>query len=329
MGRKRKAGTEWMPQRVYKGHAAYEYHPAAGGSIRLCSLDATQRLVWVRYEEELARLEMKAGSFAELVNDFFESKAFTTLAPRTQKDYITYGAKVLKVFGKMACLNISPKNIRMYMDKRGAKSEVQANREHSFMSKVFGWGYERGLVTVNPCLKVRKFTELSRTRYITDMEYSAVLECSSPMMQAAMEISYCCAARQGDVLALKRDDLREEGIYIKQGKTNKEQIKRWNPRLKAAVDLVLANQKVKSMRWVMSDETGVHITETRLRHWYTAAKIEATSRHPSLKFDFTFHDIKAKSISDYEGNKQEFSGHKTAAQVAVYDRKIKVVDTND
>ena len=329
MGRTRKPGTEWMPQRVYKTQNSYQYHPASGGSITLCSADAPQRLVWKRYEEELTRLEMKAGSFAELVNDFFKSKSFSKLAPRTQKDYMVYAARVVKVFGKMACSNVSPKNIRMYMDKRGVKSEVQANREHSFMSKVFGWGYERGIVTVNPCLKVHKFTELSRTRYITDQEYQAVLSCASPMLQAAMEISYCCAARQGDVLALQRPDLREEGIYIKQGKTNKEQIKRWNPRLKAAIELVLANQAVKSMKWVMADEEGVHISATRLRHWYTAAKAAATTRHPSMKFDFTFHDIKAKGISDYEGNKQEFSGHKTAAQVAVYDRKIKVVDTNE
>ena len=46
-----------------------------------------------------------------------------------------------------------------------------------------------------------------------------------------------------------------------------------------------------------------------------------------LNIDFTFHDIKAKAISDYEGNKQEFSGHKTQSQVAIYDRKVKVTPT--
>ncbi|ENO4715773.1 integrase, partial [Escherichia coli] len=43
--------------------------------------------------------------------------------------------------------------------------------------------------------------------------------------------------------------------------------------------------------------------------------------------DFTFHDLKAKGISDYEGSsrdKQLFSGHKTETQVLVYDRKVKV-----
>jgi hypothetical protein len=46
-----------------------------------------------------------------------------------------------------------------------------------------------------------------------------------------------------------------------------------------------------------------------------------------MKCDFTFHDIKGKGVSDYEGNKQEFSGHKNPAQVATYDQKVKVVDS--
>ena len=36
---------------------------------------------------------------------------------------------------------------------------------------------------------------------------------------------------------------------------------------------------------------------------------------------FNFHDLKAKGVSDLEGNKQEASGHRTSRQVAIYDRK--------
>jgi len=46
----------------------------------------------------------------------------------------------------------------------------------------------------------------------------------------------------------------------------------------------------------------------------------------------TFHDVKAKAISDYQGSsndKQLFSGHKKESQVLVYDRKIKVSPSLD
>jgi hypothetical protein len=46
--------------------------------------------------------------------------------------------------------------------------------------------------------------------------------------------------------------------------------------------------------------------------------------------DFTFHDLKAKGISDLDGTlqeKQAISGHKSAGQTARYDRKTKIVDS--
>jgi hypothetical protein len=35
-------------------------------------------------------------------------------------------------------------------------------------------------------------------------------------------MSYCCAARVSDVLAIKKEQLLDDGLYIKQGKTGKE-----------------------------------------------------------------------------------------------------------
>jgi hypothetical protein len=37
---------------------------------------------------------------------------------------------------------------------------------------------------------------------------------------------------------------------------------------------------------------------------------------------FTFHDLKSKGVSDTEGDKQQASGHRSAAMGAVYDRKL-------
>lgn len=329
MGRKRKPGTEWMPQRVYQGKSAYEYRPTSGECIRLAPLGASKAAVIRRYDDEVKKREILIGSFGNLVDEFFSSPAFVKLAKRTQQDYRRYSEAVVPVFGRIASNRIKPQHIRQYMDKRGTATEVQANREHSFMSKVFSWSYERGKVDLNPCLKVKKFTEQSRDRYITDEEYFAVLAEAPPMLQAAMEISYCCAARQGDVIALERSQLLDEGIFIKQGKTNKAQIKQWTDRLRAAVKLALTCHSVSSKRYVLANEKGQQITGTVLRSAYRKAKTRAAKKHPELSFDFTFHDIKARSISDWDGDKQKFSGHKTAAQVAIYDRKVPVVGTHE
>jgi hypothetical protein len=39
-----------------------------------------------------------------------------------------------------------------------------------------------------------------------------------------MEVSFCCAARQGDVLKITHKQLQDNGIFIRQGKTRKAQI---------------------------------------------------------------------------------------------------------
>jgi len=332
MGRRRKAGSEWMPPRVYQGKSAYEFRPKTGQCIKLCAIGATRKRVWDRYTEEQRNLEMRDGSMEHLVTEFLSSPAFFDLAPRTQKDYTRNANVIMPVFGKMSAEAIRPAMIQQYMDIRGTKSKVQANREHSFMSKVFSWAYARGKITVNPCKGVSKFTEKSRDRYITDQEYTAVLQQAPPLLYAAMEISYCCAARQGDVLALTPAQLLNEGILIKQGKTGKVQIKAWTPRLRSAIEIARSQSAIHSINWVLADAKAQKISGNRLRHWYAAAKEKAVKANPELSFDFTFHDIKAKSISDIDGNpydKQQISGHKTAAQVQVYDRKIPVVKTHD
>jgi site-specific recombinase XerC len=330
--RKRIKGPEWLPVRCYIGKSAYEYRPKSGGCVRLGKLTESKEVVLAKYNAARLLHEEPTGAFSELIRQYLASVNYKSLAIRTRKDYAEYGDKLSLVFGKMNRHRIKPHHIRQYMDKRKEAGVItQANREKSFLSTVFSWAYENGKVSMNPVKGVKKFTEPPRQRYIEDWEYNLWLNQAYikwPLLAAAMEISYCCAARQGDVWSLTRSQLLEGGIYIKQGKTGKQQIKEWNPRLRAAVDLALSVQKITNFNLVFCDANGYQPTQGCLRHWALDARKEAKLNYDGeLNIDFTFHDIKAKAISDYEGNKQEFSGHKTAAQVAIYDRKIKVTPT--
>jgi len=333
--RKRSSGPDWLPSRVYMGKSAFEYHPAKGGGIRLGKLDEPKEIILSKYNALIALIEEPTGSFSQLTREYFAGASYARKKPRTKKDYANHCVKVCKTFGNTNKHRIKPHHIRQYMDKRGVKSEVQANREHSFMSAVYSWAYQNGKVNINPCKGVSKFTEHHRERYIEHWEYNAVLAEAMDkwiLLAAAMEISYCCAARQSDVWDLERNQLRKEGIFIQQGKTGAKQIKLWNPRLKAAVDLALSVSKVTSFKHLFCDVKGNHPAQGTLRNWYCKAKAEAQLKHNGEWVnDFTFHDIKAKSMSDYDsdydGNLQKFSGHKTEAQAQSYSRKIKLSPT--
>lgn len=331
MGRRRPEKDAWIPSKVYRGKSAYEYRPISSTCIKLCPLDAPKHTVIRRHAIEYERFHTNKGSVTELVTAFFASSQFQKLSVQTRKDYEKYWEHLKKVFGKVDAKKLVPVDIRTYMDLKAKTSEVQANRHHSFLSKVFSWGYERGIVTSNPCKSVSKFKEKSRDRYVEDWEYEAVFNEANTQVQVAMEISYLCAARQGDVLALKKSDISDKGIYIAQGKTGKKQIKAWTHDLLKAIVLSKTIKTKEVSLYIVPTLSGDKYTSDGFRTMWHKAVVKAREKFkdkPDYKLDFTFHDLKAKGITDYEGDKLKFSGHKTASQVYVYDRKPELVESH-
>ena len=74
--------------------------------------------------------------------------------------------------------------------------------------------------------------------------------------------------------------------------------------------------------------SGSKYTRDGFNSRWMKAKEAAREAYPNLDFNFTFHDLKAKGISDLSGNiydKQAISGHKNVEQTARYNRKITIV----
>ena len=316
----------WLPTRVYVDKYGYRWRPRSGANIWLAPADASSSAVLKAYERAVN--DYAEDTVSALIDDYLKSQRFLDLAAKTQKDYLGYAEKVRTMFGKIKANQIEPHHIRKYLDIVGQKHPAAANRRLAFMSTIFSWGYERGRVKRNPCKGVRKFPEPHRERYIEDWEYTLLLAHADDTLYAALEISYLCAARRSDVLALQLQDLKPEGIFIRQGKTGVKQIKAWTPRLRAAIKKGRDVPSTQPSMFVIHTKFGTKLSESGLRAKFVKARKDAMQERPDMP-SFTFHDVKAKSISDYEGNKREFSGHKTESQVAVYDRKVRVTPTLD
>jgi integrase len=329
VGKRKNPKDNALPPRVYRGKSQYEFHPPSGGSISLCPLDTSMPMLWAKFSE-INNNKPAYVTFSSRIEIFFLSADFCNLGSETQKDYRKYSLKVIHAFGKMEPDSIQPKHIRQYMDMRGATSPTQANREKSFISRVFRWLYERGLVKMNPTIGIKQFKEKARDRYITDVEYQALYSVAPTLVQCAMELAYLCCARQADILALTKSQLVNDGIFITQGKTGKKQIKRWAERLHAAIDLAATLPIVDGMAaiYILHQPQGQRYTRDGFNSRWMKAKQLAKEKFPGLDFDFTFHDLKAKGISDLEGSlqdKQKISGHKNSSQTARYDRKTEIV----
>ncbi|EAW1173079.1 integrase [Salmonella enterica subsp. enterica] len=332
MGRPRKhIKDNRLPPRVYKYKYSYVWKPReTGSSITLAPVSGTSMAtLWAKYEAEKAR-QHNVMTVSKLWNLFLASPVFTELAPRTQKDYRQHQRALLGVFGKMKADAVKIEQVRVFMDKRGIESKTQANHELASLSRVYGWGFERGYVKGNPCKGVRKFVQKAREMYISDEWYSAIYDAAILPLRVAMEISYLCAARQGDVMDVEHTDIMDAGLFIEQNKTGSKQIKEWSPRLRAAIALA-RSAEVTHSKYLICNTQGEKVTSRTINKWWDKARKEAELKL-GIKMDCHFHDIKAKGISDYEGSsrdKQLFSGHKTESQVLVYDRKVKVTPSLD
>lgn len=330
MGRPRKDPKDkHLPPRVTKNRYSYVWKPkGTKQSVTLAPITGTSMSrLWARYEEEKAK-RSDVMTFSKLWKLFTSSPAFAELAPRTQTDYRSYEKNLVPVFGNMRADDIKIEMVRIYMDKRGQRSINQANQELGGMSRVFSWGYERGYVKGNPCKGVRKFSLKARDVYVTDEEYQAIYEEAAPALRVGMEISYLCAARVSDVLSLKWSQVSEEGIFIQQGKTGTKQIKVWTERLHNAIELA---KTLGGRETVICSSKKTKYSKSGFNDLWETAR-EAAGKKLDRKLPCTFHDLKAKGISDYEGSskdKQLFSGHKTESQVVIYDRKVKISPTLD
>ena len=319
-GRPRKPENAKLPDYVYPSKRGFIWKEYADGvyvrEIVIAPQKASLGEIWEAFETLTSG---PRNTLRWLAKRYIESEQYAQKAEKTRHEYLrnhesVIGAKVAGgLFGDVPLKKVTPGVIRKYLDKRSSQAgEVTANREVSYLSVVFSWGYERDLCGINPCKGVRKNTEKARTRYITDEEYDYVYKRATDIQKAAMEIA---------VRNLTRRAMKEKGLEVHRVKGSNASLVYWSPRLRAAVDLGLATNTKATMQsaHLLRGRDGHGV---RPRAWNTAWQRLMTKCAPALKERFTFHDIKAKGVSDAVGDKQAASGHKTRAMVETYDRKM-------
>jgi len=330
MGRKRKKGNEKLPPYVYLAKGRYVHRPYQGGILgkekRLIDGGASLAEVWAACEKLTGK---ETDTLRWLLSEFLKSDYFINgLSPRTQKDYERYYLTIIdsplrsgQKFGDVPLTKITPGSIRKYLDRRGQDAPVQANREKSLISSAWSWGRERDMCGDNPCLGVRKNAERPRDRYVTDEEYGKVYalaeQFSPPYITVAMEIAFLCRARMKEVLSLTRDHITDEGLIIERLKKSKTQIIEWSPRLRAAVEAAKKLPGISWQRWLVHGNSGKKIIESTFKTSWQRLLVRTEKMGVER---FTFHDLKAKGISDFDGDKKKAAGHRSDRMVDIYDR---------
>lgn len=281
-----------------------------------------------------------------LFNKYFKSQRYAGLSHNTKLGYQTHAKSILeaplksgKLLGDVTYESITPGSVRKYLDKRledGAP--VAGNREMKLISTVYGWAYERDIVTGNPCKGVRRNPEKSRTRLITDQEYNTLLEeTKGTMLNPAIRIAYLCRARREEVFSLTFDKISDQkGVYVDRSKGSLPEWTSWSDELKAAIDSALKIRKkitdtlgknrrpIPMHKFLFINKTGQRFSVTGLNSQWQRLKRRLIEKGAVSKDNtFTFHDLKAYGVTNHRTHE---SGHKSEKAKAVYMRGVKEVE---
>lgn len=313
MGRPRKTNPD-LPSRVYLKNGAYYYvdyqskwHRLAPGGDKTALYKALSHLLGG---------EQSSGMAAMF--DRYEVEVLPTKAVKTQKDQKAQLKTLRKVFGNMHPKQILPVHIAKYLDRRSAKS--MANREIALLSHVFRKIIRWGEAVSNPCSDVERNKETPRTRYVTDAEFGAVYALAPPLLRVLMDLAYLTGQRQADLLKIRVEDLRDDGIYFRQNKTGVQIVVVWSDDLRAVVAQAQALQTdAETIRYVVAAKNGqLYKSETLRTAWQRL--MAGCVEKGVIKERFTFHDLRAKARSD--GDDKRLLGHANPEAMArVYQRK--------
>ena len=295
--------------RPYKGTRGGR--PVFGRREVIAPPDATLDEVWKAWEV----VNSDVFTVGWLLREYHAGEQYARLSSKTHEDYSLYRQSLLNMdieggtFARVDLGRINKRTIRNFLDNyKGGAHPVAANRRMAYFKSAWNWAEERHDIPANPCIGVRMNKESPRERYVTDEEYNAVLRLAPLPIRQMMELAYLCRARRSEVLALTVDDIEADGLRLVRLKGSEGEITAWCGRLRAAISDVRAEPYI-CHRYTKS---GFASAWVRLM---AKAEREGVER-------FTFHDLKAKGVSDHASN---HSGHRSGNMRKVYVRKLQLV----
>lgn len=262
---------------------------------------------------------------------------------KTQRDDKAYGRVIAEAFAAFPSVaDIETPDcsefLQQFKDKpRTFKAYRGALREY------FRYAEEKGLRKPgsNPVQSIRTMRVKDRDRYITDSELRRIKVAamrftmkgkagldtrSGPMLCALIDMAYLTGQAIGDLLALEWKDFRRDGIFFARGKVEHTTASKltvlWTPALR---DVERRLKAMRKERRAFGAQVFVQQNGQPYTYWGVSSAWSRARRRAKIT-TCTFHDIKAKALTDKEAvtNMKEASAmgqHSTESQTVTYIRR--------
>ena len=298
-----------------------------------------------------------------LCEEFEKSTQFAELLPTTRADYkychgvvVSFRSAKLGLLGDMAVSKLSPPTLQAIIDKMATTGPSKAAHALRYLRRLFKWGVQRGHCADNAARGVEQPTERKLRRLPDPVVMAAVVRyafargavkaratgaCPS-YLWAVMDIAYLCRLRGIEVVTMTDAHALEEGVMTNRRKGSRDNIVRWTPRLRAAWQTLEVRRAAiwtaqsapipmrPENRPLVISEDGTALKKSGLNTaWQRFIRDAIKDGVLTTDQRFSLHDLKRRGITDTAGtraDKQEASGHRTAAMLDVYDLSVPVVD---
>lgn len=290
MGRIRQSRKD-LPHRVYHKHGAYYFVNPANKWISLGKDYSTAMQKWsAMLEPPVGKLRVSA------VMDAYIQQQLPLRKPRTQIEYLSSIKLLRPVFGDVFPEDVEPKDIYNFMYLRNAP--VAANRDVAVLSNIMNQAVKMGLVNLNPCKQIRRHAESPRTREVLDSEIAAFLPHCPIWLQCYIRLKLLTGLRQGDMLNIRLDQLREDGLFVHTRKTGKRLLFTWDENLRTAVKAVKAlRHRVTSLYLFNTPRDGTAMSESSFKGYWRTSMLAAMEAG-SLTERFAENDLRAKVATE-------------------------------
>lgn len=304
-----------LPKYVQHRHGAY--YLVRAGKWEPLGRDLDDALA-----EYAKRMAPPAAGLAGLIDSALAAKK-AKLAPATWDQYQIVAAKIKHMLAGFRPEQVLPRHVAQ-VKRELANTPNMANRTMSVLRLVFDFALESQLVDSNPAIGIKRYPEQKRRRLISLEEYASIHALAGPRLQCVMDLLFLTGQRVEDALQVKLADLRDEGIYFEQDKTEARLVVEWTPELRAVV--AKAKGLIKSVTGftLLQGRQGKPVDYRTVRdQWELACKAAGVE-------DAQMRDIRAMSataIRAQGGNATALLGHTSAAMTDRYlrDRVVPLV----
>ena len=291
MGRRR-TRDKHLPQRVYLDHGTYWFRPRVGKAVNL-GRDLADALA--KYAA-LIGTQWSGRTIADLIDRYRLEVLPKKRSEQTREDEGRALDRLKAVFGHMLPENVTPQACYRYLDQRRTKDDkpapVAARHEIVLLGHLFSKAIRWGAATVNPVRGMDFGKRAERRAQVTMDQVDAVRALANERIRVAIDLAVSTGQRRGDLLALKRDQLTDEGIVFRQSKTGAGVLIEWSDSLRSIVD------RAKQLPPQIPAE---YLIRKRNGRPYTARGFSAIWQRLMTKHvkaggqHFSFHDLRSVS----------------------------------